>query len=145
MIVYRICQTYPPGHDPIDGMGSFRNGGGWNSKGTHAVYTASSLALARSELARHINLESIPDGFRVYEIEIPDEPYQIINPLPKGWNNDPPLPITQLLGDKYLRNTKIAGIKVSSVCDPNSFNYILNPLSIYFDQVKARRNYIFTP
>ena len=73
MIVYRICQTYPPGHDPIDGMGSFRNGGGWNSKGTHAVYTASSLALARSELARHINLESIPDGFRVYEIEIPDD------------------------------------------------------------------------
>ncbi len=145
MIVYRICKPYPPDHNPIDGMGAFRKGGRWNSKGTYAVYTANSLALARSELARHVSLESVPDGFSIYEIEIPDQDYSNIKSLPKDWAEDPPPRSSQLLGDGMLKNSHTLGIKVPSVCDPSSFNYILNPMSIHFSKVKVKRNYPFVP
>lgn len=143
MIVYRICQTYPPDHDPIDGKGAFKNGGRWNSKGTYAIYTAASLALARSELARHVNLESVPESFRVYEIEIPDEGFEAVNPLPDDWDDDPPPLSTQLLGDEFLRDPGVLGIKVLSVCDPSSFNYILNLTSTLSSFVKVVRDFPF--
>lgn len=145
MIVFRICQTYPPGHNPIDGMGASIKGGRWNSKGNYAVYTASSLVLARSELARHVNLESVPGGFRVYEIEIPDEAFEVVNPLPPDWDDDPPPLSTQLLGDRLLQNREMLGLKVQSICDPASFNYILNPMSIRFSRVKVLKDYSFVP
>ncbi|MEM8895515.1 MAG: RES family NAD+ phosphorylase [Bacteroidota bacterium] len=145
MIVYRICNTYPPDHNPIDGQGAFRKGGRWNSKGTYAVYTASSIALARSEIARHVNLEDIPDGFRVYEIEIPDFDNPVLSPLPNGWNEDPPSPNSQLLGDQKLQDIDTLYLKVPSVCDMNSFNLILNPMSKHYGKVKIIKDYPFVP
>ncbi len=143
MIVYRVCQTYPPHHNPIDGVGAFKQGGRWNSKGTYMVYTASSLPLARSELARHINLESLPDDFRVYEIEIPDEDYPEIKPLPHDWDSDPIPHDTQLLGDAAFSNPDVLAVKVPSVCDEGSFNYLLNPRSRRYHEVKVVRDYDF--
>lgn len=145
MIVYRICQTYPPKHDPLDDYGSFLHGARWNSKGTYAVYTSESLALARSELARHINLESVPNDMSVYEIEVPDEEFDLVDPLPKEWNQEPISLSARQLGDKYLKDSKIIGFKVPSVCDPNSFNIILNPNSLGFERVKVKRHYTFKP
>ena len=145
MIVYRICQTYPPGHDPIDGVGAYKYGARWNSKGTHVVYTAGSLALARSELARHVNLEVIPDGYRVYEIEIPDQEYEEIKPLPADWNTDPEPESTKKVGDKFLLHSDALCFKVPSVCDPLAFNYLLNPRSSQYPQVKIVRDYLFAP
>lgn len=143
MIVYRICQTYPPDHNPLDGRGSFLYGARWNSPGYHAVYTASSLALARAELARHVDLSCIPDGFLVYEIEVPDEPYPEIDPLPTGWDGDPPTLISQQLGNDQLRQHQHTGFKVPSICDPGQYNLILNPMSPAFTQVKIRKTYPF--
>ncbi|MEQ8713865.1 MAG: RES family NAD+ phosphorylase [Cyclobacteriaceae bacterium] len=143
MIVYRICNTYPPNHNPIDGVGAFQKGGRWNSKGTYAVYTASSLALARSELARHVNLESVPEGVRVYEIELPEQGSIPIKSLPEHWNDDPPSPISQRFGDQYLHNPNILYLKVPSVCDPNSFNLVLNPMSVHYNNVKVIKDYPF--
>ncbi|MEQ9426760.1 MAG: RES family NAD+ phosphorylase [Cyclobacteriaceae bacterium] len=143
MIVYRICKTYPPEHNPIDGMGAFQRGGRWNSKGTAAVYTASSLALARAELSRHMNLETIPDDYRVYEIAIPDEKYPLIDPLPPNWDSDPIDYLSKESGDNLLNNTNLLGFQVPSVCDRNSFNYILNPNSKHYKKVKVKRSYAF--
>jgi len=107
------------------------------------IYTASSLALARSELARHINLESIPDGFSVYEIEIPDVEYPTIKPLPKGWDNNQEPFETKIAGDNLFTNSPVVGFKVPSVCDNLSFNYLLNPESDSFHLVKVKRHYAF--
>lgn len=145
MIVYRICQTYPPDHNPIDGEGSFLYGGRWNSIGVHAVYTAESLALARAEMARHINLESIPDGFSVYEIEIPDEYVDEVNNLPEEWNVDPPSWKTQEIGDGILADHQKLGFKIPSICDPYAVNIVLNPKSKSFHKVKVIRHYPFHP
>lgn len=145
MIFYRICQTYPPDHDPIDGEGPFLKGGRWNSKGVRAVYTASSLSLARSELARHVNLECIPDNFQVYEIEIPEENVIAIETRAENWNSDPPNKSSQESGDKLLRNPECLAIKVPSVCDTKSFNYVLNPASYHYQNVRLLRDYPFVP
>ena len=145
MIVYRICQTYPPDHDPIDGQGSFIRGGRWNPKGVHAVYTASSLALARSELARHINLDIIPDGYRVYEIEIPDGDCASPVHLPEEWDSDIDWNTTQAIGKKFLTDTSILCMKVPSVCDFKSYNIILNPNSDNYHQTKVVNDYPFEP
>jgi len=145
MIVYRICKTYPPEFDPIDGEGAFLKGGRWNSKGTHAVYTSSSLAVARAELARHLDLNNLPDDLRVYEIEVPNEGWKELEALPDGWNQDPPSFASQRLGDKYLRNHQVLALKVQSVCDPMAYNLVLNPQSTWFASVKIVRNYPFEP
>lgn len=145
MIVYRICQTHPPNHNPIDGQGAFIRGGRWNPKGVHAVYTASSLALARSELARHLNLNVIPDGFRVYEIEIPDNQCFMIQDVPTSWASDDSWEETQKIGKKHLTDHSLLCLKVPSVCDEKSFNIILNPNSRYFEKVTVIRDYPFEP
>lgn len=127
----------------MDGLGSYKYGGRWNSKGIFAIYTASSLALARCELARHVNLESLPDGMIVYEIEIPEECCVDIKTIPDDWKSDPEPSSTQYLGDNLLQNPEVLSFKVPSVCDPNSFNYILNVSSKYFSKVKIIRQYPF--
>ncbi|MEM9896168.1 MAG: RES family NAD+ phosphorylase [Bacteroidota bacterium] len=145
MIVYRICKTYPPNHDPIDGEGAFISGGRWNPKGIYAVYTASTLALARSELARRLSLDNLPDGFSVYEIEVPEDLLEAIDVLPENWDSETDWRTSQKLGKRYLENNKIVGIKVPSVCDPKSANIILNPRALNFEQVKVKKNYLFKP
>ena len=144
MIVYRICKTYPPHHNPIDGRGAFMSGGRWNPKGVHAVYTASSLALARSELARRLSLDNLPDGYVVYEIEVPDNSCETIDVLPKNWDSDTDWRNSQILGKKYLENPGIMGIIVPSVCDPASYNVILNPKASGFELVKVVKRYAFS-
>ena len=144
MIVYRICKTYPPDHNPIDGEGAFLRGGRWNPKGVHAVYTASSLALARSELARRLSLDNLPDGYAVYEIEVPDDSCQMIDVLPENWNSDTDWRTSQSLGKKYLEDPKVLGIMVPSVCDPKSYNIILNPKAEGFEAVRVVKVYGFS-
>ena len=143
MIVYRICKTYPLDHNPIDGEGASKYPGRWNSNKTRMVYTASSLSLARSEMARHINLEDLPDNFRVYEIEIPDQDYPEVKPLPDDWNNDPESDSTKTIGDEYFSDKSVPGVKVPSVCDPKSYNYLLNPLSDKYHLIKVVSDYPF--
>ena len=153
MIVYRICKTYPPDYNPIDGKGAAKYGGRWNSIGRPAVYTAESLSLARSELTRHLNLETVPDKYSVYEIEIPDLNYlevrigsdHISAPLPIDWDTDPESPTSKELGDNYLADPTVLAIKLPSVCDPKSFNYLLNPKSNLFHMVKVVKEYQFVP
>jgi len=127
----------------MDGVGAFRYGGRWNSKGTYAVYTASSIALARAELARHINLECIPDNFRIYEIEIPDDEYPSIEKLLPDHDADDQILYLQQLGDQYLRNKEVLAFRVPSVCDYKSFNYILNPASFAYHKIKIIDDYPF--
>ena len=147
MIVYRICRSYPPDHNPLDGRGAAKYGGRWNSIGKRVVYTSSSLSVARSELARHINLESIPDGYRVYEIEIPDDNYvetthKFEDSLPE-WNFDMESLTTRKIGDDYLADKTVLAFKVPSVCDPKQFNYLLNPDSDSYYLVKVIDDYPF--
>jgi len=153
VIVYRICKTYPPDYNPlapiaIGSKGASKNGGRWNSIGRPLVYTASSLALARSEMARHINMEDVPDDYRVFEIEIPDQEYIEVDQnvrvfLSRGVNSDETLLTTKKIGDDLLSDKSILAIKVPSICDPITFNYLLNPDGDDYNKVKIVNDYPF--
>jgi len=151
VIVYRICKTYPPDHNPLDGKGASKYGGRWNSTGIPMVYTSSSLALARSEMARHINLEVMPDDYRVYEIEIPDQDYIEValktngkaKPLPENWNSDLEHGSSKKIGDAYFSDKSVLAIKVPSVCDHKLYNYLLNPESESYHLVEVVDDYPF--
>src|SRR5690554_1914023 len=100
MIVYRICKTYPPDHNPLDGVGSSLRGGRWNPKGIRAVYTSESLALAKAELARQRPLTLLKD-YSVYEIVIADD--HILSPgIPEGWDETPSTNVSKDIGAETL-------------------------------------------
>ena len=124
MIVYRLTRKRA---EYLSGKGAYQVGGRWNSKGVYMLYTAESLVLAKCEVARHVNFEDIPDDYVVLEIEIPDDSVCVVDKIPENWNADPPDVVTKEMGDRFVEREDCIALKVPSVCDENSFNYLLNP------------------
>jgi RES domain-containing protein len=120
-------------HSTLEGLGAaLSSGGRWNSLHTRMVYTAGSRALAILEIAVHLDLsEDLPDDRYMAEIFIPDDvPVQTLDAvdLPIGWDAKPPQLLTQLLGDKFVRESLAAVLKVPSAIVPEEHNYLINPL-----------------
>ena len=128
MFVYRLSRA---GYkDELSGYGASLYGQRWNSKGTEVVYTAQTRALANSEVAVHISLGILPKDYHMVEIEIPDsiEICDIIEEeLPAGWDSLPCQPVSQFVGDDFVREGACAVLRVPSVVVKGEFNYILNP------------------
>ncbi len=103
------------------------------------VYTAASRALALLEIAVHLDLsEDLPTDRFFVEIDIPDRlPFAHVPETslsvrtpssPENWHDSPPLPETQLLGDRFAAEAKAAILRVPSSILPAEFNYLINPL-----------------
>lgn len=60
-------------HREIDGEGSRIYGGRWNSPGVPVVYTATHVSLALLEQLVHVDPEDLPDAFRAFVIDLPDD------------------------------------------------------------------------
>ena len=60
-------------HHELDGEGARRYGGRWNSPGVPVVYGATHLSLALLEQLVHVSPERLPDAFRAFAIEVPDD------------------------------------------------------------------------
>ncbi len=56
-----------------DGEGARLYGGRWNSPGIPLVYAATHVSLALLEQFVHVKPEHMPDAFRVFAIQIPDD------------------------------------------------------------------------
>jgi RES domain-containing protein len=52
MVVFRIVKSLNRAKD-LSGMGAFKNGGRWNSKGTYMLYTSINSSLAYLETLVH--------------------------------------------------------------------------------------------
>lgn len=57
----------------IDGEGARLYGGRWNSPGVPVVYTATHVSLALFEQLVHVDPEDLPDAFRAFAIDLPDD------------------------------------------------------------------------
>lgn len=137
MIVYRISRGKYK--DDLSGTGAEINGGRWNNKGTKVLYTASSIALAMTEVAVHVPFGILPIGYFVISIEIPD--VKISNVTDKDlrgttWNSHPPSHITQKIGDDFIIANKDLILKVPSAVAPGDFNFLINPSHKEFSKVK---------
>ncbi|WPU96509.1 RES family NAD+ phosphorylase [Mucilaginibacter sabulilitoris] len=138
MNVYRISQT-KYAHDRkgsgIDGR--------WNSMGQYIIYTGGSLALSCLEKLAHTPGTSLYSGdFSVAIITIPDSlpVFEItttrLAKLNANWYKVINYPITQLLGDTWLRKMETAVLKVPSAIIDMEYNYLLNQAHPDYEKIK---------
>ena len=137
MIVYRIARGKYK--DDLSGTGAEINGGRWNNKGAKLLYTASSIALAMTEVAVNVPFGILPVGYFVISIEVPKVPIPIVHEsdfVDTTWNSHPPSHLTQKIGDDFVSANKDLILKVPSVVVPGDFNYLINPLHKEFSKIK---------
>ncbi|MEQ8531282.1 MAG: RES family NAD+ phosphorylase [Imperialibacter sp.] len=111
----------------------------WNSKGTFVIYSAESRSLACLENLVHRSGEGLDAGFRVMNIDIPDDlaiDRVVLNDLPVNWKEFSQQVSTRIIGDKWVTNGKAAVLKVPSALILQEFNYILNPSHKEFTRIK---------
>ena len=114
----------------LSGRGAALSSNRWNSKGVEMIYTAQNRALALAEVAVHFSVGTLPSGYVMMEIEIPDElPIREILPadLPSGWNSFPHLKATMEMGDAFIHDKTNVACKVPSAVVKGEFNILINP------------------
>jgi RES domain-containing protein len=128
MKVYRVVKSLKRVKD-LSGMGAFKNGGRWNSKGTYMLYTSINSSLAYLENLVHFDTD-VPTDLHIAEIEIDDDSmiYQLPDDkYPRDWQSKDNLE-NKVLGDKWMLDKKFLGIKIRSAINPSEYNILLNPL-----------------
>lgn len=111
----------------FDGEGAWLFGGRWNSRGTRIVYTSITLSLAALETLVHLNP---PVAFKYVAIPIEFDEALVETvaamDLPADWNEEPPPPSTAEIGDRWVRESRSAVLKLPSVIISAELNYLLN-------------------
>jgi len=121
-------------HHELDGEGARLYGGRWNSPGVPVVYAATHLSLALLEQLVHVSLERLPDAFRAFAIELPDDvPVETIRLAPAA--NDSMA--CRRYGDVWAAALRSAALIVPSVLVPAT----LDPGGIGTDE----RNVVLNP
>lgn len=121
----------------FDGEGAWLFGGRWNSRGTRIVYTSITLSLAALETLVHLNP---PVAFKYVAIPIEFDEALVetvaARDLPADWNEEPPPPSTAEIGDRWVRESRSAVLKLPSVIISAELNYLLNPGHSDFKRIR---------
>ena len=129
MKLFRVVQDRDRSRD-LSGIGAFRWGGRWNSKGVYMLYTSENSSLAFLESLVHFDEGEIPPQLYSIELEIPNNTIVYTPPdteYNKNWLKLSLLE-NQKQGDRWMEEKKFLGIKVRSAINPIEYNYLLNPL-----------------
>jgi RES domain-containing protein len=123
----------------LSGKGASISGGRWNSPGIEIIYTASNRSLAMAEIAVHFSLATLPAGYMMMTIYVPDS-VSIAEvdskTLPEGWNQFPPIKQTQIIGDQFITGSDKCLLKVPSAVTQGDFNFLINPRHPEFKKIK---------
>ena len=140
MIVYRLCKKKYV--DDLSGYGAEMNSGRWNGKGTPALYTSGSRALAVLEIAVHVPFGIMPINYYMISIEVPVGGITRIEipDLPNDWNRNPFARSTQYIGVDFLKANKNLILQMPSATVTGDFNYIINPKHPDFKSLKIIKN-----
>lgn len=139
MIVYRLAdQRFI---DDREGIGAKLFGGRWNAVNDACIYTSEHVSLAFLEKFVHAGAKEDMNNLALLEIEIPDETTILLKvddkKLNERWANDSNY--TQWIGSQILEDSTILAFSVPSILVPNERNYIINPKSIHYKQVKFKK------
>lgn len=131
MVVFRIARKERI--QDLSGRGAALFGGRWNEKGTPALYTSSSLALAALEILVHTDKNNPPVDMAYAEIYIPEQ--LLPSKLTRLPEDETPLNY----GTNWLKEKAGLMLKVPSVILPfeyeHDFNLILNPMHEEYNKV----------
>ena len=138
MFTYRISQTK---------YARDRRGSGidarWNLLGQYVIYTGGSLALSCLEKLVHtpgtslysgdfsVTIFDVPDRMEIKEITIA----QLIK-MNADWTRVINYPITQRIGNGWLKEQESAVLKVPSAIIEMEYNYLFNPNHPDFEKIK---------
>jgi len=137
MIVYRLCKKEYV--NDLSGYGAEMNSGRWNGKGTPALYTSGSRALAVLEIAVHVPFGIMPTNYYMITIEVPEGASMTkieTADLPVDWNRNPFPRSTQYIGDDFLKANTNLILQAPSATVKGDFNYIFNPRHPDFKSLK---------
>lgn len=111
-----------------DGEGARRNGGRWNSVGVRVVYASATLSLALVEILVHLPSGVLP-AYSAVPVEIDESLVETLEAaaLPSRWQDHPPPPEAQAVGDRWVAEARSVALRVPSVIVPGESNYALNP------------------
>ena len=138
MLVYRICLAQFANTLQASGKAAR-----WNANHFKVIYTSSSLSLACLENVVHRSHLGLNQDFRCLTIEIPDD-LKILEIHPKqllsNWMDFSSLPITQEIGNRWLKELKIPILKVPSSIIIQESNFLINPLHPDFNKITIKAN-----
>ncbi len=134
----------------LSGKGAYLYGGRWNNKGIYLLYTAEYPALAMLEALAHITMVKQQRDYCKMIIAHPDPEvinhffrdgrwYQEIDvdQLPMDWRSSPGPDSLKEIGDAFVREGKFLALKVPSVLEPDSFNFLFNTEHAAFADFKV--------
>src|SRR5438876_9327245 len=128
MRVWRLCRR---AHGAFDGEGAQRLGGRWSLRGTPAVYTSASAALATLEYFVHLDVEDAPPDLVLIAADVPGslaiEEIRV-GRLPREWRRTPAPEALARLGTEWVRRGRTAVLAVPPAVAPGERNYLLNPI-----------------
>jgi RES domain-containing protein len=135
--VYRILRKRYASA-PFDGEGAYRFGGRWSTPGTRLVYAAEHLSLAMIEYFVHLDANDPPPDLVVATADVPDSVPRISagRKLPPHWRQSPAPSELALIGDRFVREQKAAGLLVPSALAPSESNWLLNPAHPAFGAIR---------
>ena len=113
----------------------------WNSNEVEMIYTSSSQSLACLENVVHRNLLGLNQAFRVLTIQIPNEVFIHefnLEELPSDWKSYHQMPLTQSIGDEWVKSSKSAVLKVPSSIIQQEYNYLINPAHQDFKKISIQ-------
>jgi len=138
MHTYRISQT----KYARDRKGSGIDGR-WNLLGAYVIYTGGSLALSCLEKLAHTPGTSLYAGdFSVTIFDVPDRlvikeiTVRELAKINDSWIKVINYPITQKLGNNWLKDQETAILKVPSAIIDLEYNYLFNPAHPDFEKIK---------
>lgn len=138
MIVYRLADKKYI--DDREGLGAKLFGGRWNSVNHPCLYASQYMSLALLEKFVHAKFKENMANIAVLEIELLDEEsiFKVDETkLQKDWANN--IPYTQWIGEQIFDDLSVVAFSVPSVLIPSERNYIINPRSTGFKNVKFNK------
>lgn len=119
--VYRITR---PAYDPLDGFGTSRYGGRWNSPGPRLLYASDSVLAALGELRRQADPHLLPH-FMLHELHI--QALAEVVPLdPSRKPTDLSVEEMRKIGDDWIRRDSSDVLMAVSLVDPSSHTLVVN-------------------
>lgn len=120
---YRVCRRI---YARLDGEGSRKVGGRWNSSGRPVVYMAQSIALAVLENMVHMSRQDYPTGYVIVKATVPDHVLILDHVRFLDFRLHSPMR-ERKAGDDWLASGESAVLRVPSAVVRGEWNYLINP------------------
>jgi RES domain-containing protein len=133
----------------LDGEGARLHGGRWNSVGVPMVYASEHQSLAALEIRVHIDKTRMRKLYKCFRFRFDEDLMGVfrVGGLPKDWQQEPPPPSLQPVGDDWARSNASVILAVPSVIIPKELNYLINPNHPDFAKLKIEppTDFVFDP